>query len=53
MIIVWFPTAFYIVFKIIFKKKSMDWGKTEHGLAKENISDNIEEEKKELTQERN
>ena len=52
MIIIWFPVAFYIVFKIIFKRKSMDWGKTEHGLAKENISDNIEEEKN-LIKERN
>ena len=34
MLVVWFPTAIFIVFKIIFKKKSMDWGKTEHGLAK-------------------
>ena len=34
MIVVWFPTAFYIVFKIIFKKKSMEWGNTQHGFTK-------------------
>ena len=52
MLIVWFPTAFFIVLKIIFMKKTMDWGKTEHGFAKENIFDtNIKEDN--LTKERN
>ena len=37
MIVVWFPTAIYIVFKIIFKKKNMEWGNTLHGLAKGQI----------------
>ena len=40
IIIVWFPTAIYIVFKIIFKKKSMEWGNTQHGLAKGQIETN-------------
>ena len=53
MVLVWFPVAFYIVLKIIFKKKSMDWGKTEHGLAKKNVSDNNIEETDNLVEERN
>ena len=53
MLLIWFPVAFYIVLKIIFKKKSMDWGKTEHGLAKENVSDNNIEETDNLVEERN
>ena len=48
MIIVWFPTAFYIVLKIIFKKKSMDWGKTEHGLAKNQLSEENSVQNEEL-----
>lgn len=39
MLVVWFPTAFYIILKIIFKKKTMDWGKTQHGLAKGQLSE--------------
>ena len=52
MVMIWFPVAFYIVLKIIFRKKSMDWDKTKHGLAKENISNNIEEDS-EIVKERN
>lgn len=29
----WFPLVIYIVFKIVFCKKTMDWGKTVHGLV--------------------
>ena len=32
-IIIWFPIAMFIIFKIIFTKKTMDWGKTQHGIA--------------------
>jgi len=32
-ITIWFPIAMFIIFKIIFTKKTMDWGKTEHGVA--------------------
>lgn len=32
-ITIWFPIAMFIIFKIIFTKKSMDWGKTTHGVA--------------------
>ncbi|MFH0702369.1 MAG: glycosyltransferase family 2 protein [bacterium] len=31
MIIVWTPVVLFIVFKIIFMKRTMDWGKTLHG----------------------
>jgi len=33
-ITIWFPIALFIIFKIIFTKKTMDWGKTVHGVAK-------------------
>lgn len=29
---IWFPIAMFIIFKIIFTKKTMDWGKTQHGV---------------------
>lgn len=40
-IVLWFPLVMFIVFKIIFAKKNMDWGKTTHGLTKiiENLRD--------------
>lgn len=31
MLIIWIPMVSYMVFKIIFTRRSMDWGKTEHG----------------------
>lgn len=31
MIIVWVPIVLFIIFKIIFSKRTMDWGKTAHG----------------------
>ena len=34
MVILWFPLAMFIIFKIIFMKNNMDWGKTQHGTAK-------------------
>ncbi|MBR6163377.1 glycosyltransferase family 2 protein [bacterium] len=37
MVFLWFPVVFFIVFKIIFCKKTMDWGKTTHGTAKTTI----------------
>ncbi len=33
-IAVWFPLVLFIVFKIIFGKKTMEWGKTSHGINK-------------------
>ena len=35
ILLIWFPVAFYIVLKILFKPKDMDWGKTTHGLVLE------------------
>lgn len=32
-ITIWFPIVMFIVFKIIFTKRTMDWGKTQHGVA--------------------
>ncbi len=32
---IWFPIAMFIIFKIIFTKKTTDWGKTRHGVANE------------------
>lgn len=34
-VVLWFPIVVYIVFKIIFGEKSMDWGKTAHGVLVE------------------
>ena len=34
MVVLWFPLAIFIVFKIIFMKNNLAWGKTEHGTAK-------------------
>lgn len=33
IMIIWLPTVIFIVFKMIFFKKTMDWGKTEHGVV--------------------
>ena len=33
--VIWFPVVFYICFKILFMKKDMNWGKTAHGLVRE------------------
>lgn len=33
LIIIWVPIVTFIIFKIIFSKRSMDWGKTDHGTA--------------------
>ncbi len=31
MVVLWFPLAIFIIFKIIFMKNTLAWGKTEHG----------------------
>lgn len=36
-LVLWFPIVVFIVFKIIFTKKTMDWGKTAHGTVKEEV----------------
>ena len=33
VVILWFPLAIFIIFKIIFQKNTLDWGKTKHGTA--------------------
>ena len=33
-ITIWFPIVMIIIFKIIFTKRTMDWGKTKHGVIK-------------------
>ena len=42
MLIIWFPMVLYICGKILFLKKDMRWGKTTHGLIKEE-EENIEQ----------
>ena len=37
IIVLWFPLAVFIIFKIIFMKDNLDWGKTEHGLKDNKI----------------
>lgn len=34
-ITIWFPVVMFIIFKIIFTKRTMDWGKTQHGVITE------------------
>ncbi len=43
IVVLWFPIAVFIVFKIIFMKNNMDWGKTQHGTAK--VKAELSEEK--------
>ena len=42
-LVLWFPLELFICFKILFMKKDMKWGKTTHGLVKEE-EDNIKKE---------
>ena len=46
--IIWFPMELYICGKILFKKKDMNWGKTAHGLVKEERQRIIDEINKKL-----
>lgn len=41
MVVIWTPIVLFIVFKIIFMKRTMDWGKTVHG---QTISGEVTEE---------
>lgn len=45
IVVLWFPLAVFIIFKIIFMKNNMDWGKTKHGTTFCNDK-NISSEKK-------
>ena len=42
-ITIWFPIALFIIFKIIFTKKTMDWGKTVHGVANCSIIERVQD----------
>lgn len=42
-ITIWFPIALFIIFKIIFTKKTMDWGKTTHGVTNTTVIEKIED----------
>jgi hypothetical protein len=35
LVLMWVPIVFYIVFKIIFARRVLDWGKTDHGTDSE------------------
>ena len=36
IVVLWFPLAIFIIFKIIFMKNDLSWGKTSHGVLKNN-----------------
>lgn len=40
-ITIWFPIVMFIVFKIIFTKRTMDWGKTQHGVVAQGCGEMI------------
>ena len=46
--IIWFPMEIYICGKILFRKKDMNWGKTAHGLVREEKQRIIDEINKKL-----
>ncbi len=33
VVTIWFPIVLFIIFKIVFTRKTMDWGKTQHGVS--------------------
>ena len=43
LLVLWFPLELFICFKILFLKKDMKWGKTAHGLVREE-EENIKRE---------
>ena len=47
-LIIWFPMELYICGKILFRPKDMNWGKTAHGLVKEERQRIIDELNKKL-----
>ena len=47
-LIIWFPMEIYICGKILFRPKDMNWGKTAHGLVKEERQRIIDELNKKL-----
>lgn len=51
IVILWFPLAMFIIFKIIFMKNNMDWGKTQHGTAAKELITVVEENPKSKAEE--
>ncbi len=49
IVVLWFPIAVFIVFKIIFMKNNMEWGKTKHGTAK--VTNNLVDDNNKKTDE--
>ncbi len=47
LVVIWFPVVMFICFKILFLKKDMTWGKTTHGLIKEE-EQHLQEQQAEL-----
>ena len=37
IVVLWFPLAIFIIFKIIFMKNTLTWGKTEHGCVQNTL----------------
>ena len=33
VVTIWFPIVLFIILKIVFTRKTMDWGKTQHGVS--------------------
>ncbi len=38
IVVLWFPLAIFIIFKIIFMKNNLDWGKTKHGTTNQTLN---------------
>ena len=51
LLVLWFPLELFICFKILFLKKDMKWGKTAHGLIKEE-EENIRREQEKIALEK-
>lgn len=41
VVTIWFPIVLFIILKIVFTKKSMDWGKTQHGVSDVTIGEAV------------
>ena len=50
MLFMWTPLVTFIVFKILFFKRDMNWGKTSHGLAQKEVSKEEAEEQEEVAE---
>ena len=41
VVTIWFPIVLFIILKIVFTRKTMDWGKTVHGVSDVTISEAV------------